>query len=56
MPSEAEGTAGEGVGGGHRGGRKTLGRLAWGAGSWLEGQAQDEFGSEAVLPGKSLEG
>lgn len=41
---------------GHTGRRKTLQRLAWGAGSWLEGQARGKFGSEAGLPGKGLEG
>lgn len=35
---------------------KTLGRLAWAAGPWLAGQARGEFSSEAVLPGKGLEG
>ena len=41
---------------GHTGRQKTLGRLAWGVGSWLEGQARGEFGAEAVLAGKGLEG
>lgn len=39
---------------GHRDRGEPLGRRAWGAGSWLEGQAQAEFGS--VLPGEGREG